>query len=90
MTYPVDIHDIEEQSLPAHVSLCAERYKHLDARITNIEKHLLAIDITLSEIRDAINHDHKAQLKQFLTWASVIIAGLLGTCGWLITHYVLR
>jgi len=90
MTYTVDTHEIESESLPAHVSLCAERYKHLDSRITSIEKHLIAIDITLSEIRDAINADHKAQFKQFLGWASIIITSLLATCGWLITHYVLK
>jgi hypothetical protein len=84
------LHDIESESLPAHVSICQERYKQLDSRIGSVERHLIAIDITLSEIRDAINHDHKAQLKQFLTWASVIITGLLGSCGWLLTHYVLR
>lgn len=88
--YPVDIHEIEEQSLPAHVSLCAERYKHLDARITNIEKHLLAIDITLSEIRDAINHDRKEDFQRILAWSGAIIAALLGSLGWVLTHYVLR
>lgn len=82
--------DIESESLPAHVSICQERYKQLDTRIGSVEKHLIAIDITLSEIRDALNHDRKEQFQRFLTWSGVIITALLGSCGWLLTHYVLR
>lgn len=84
------LHEIETESLPAHVSLCQERYKQLESRIDSIEKKLTGIDITLCEIRDAITQDRKEQFKQFLTWAGVVITALLGSCGWLITHYVVR
>jgi hypothetical protein len=84
------IHDIESENLAAHVSICQERYKQLDQRIDSVEKKLTGIDITLCEIRDAIQSDRKAQFKQFLTWAGVIITVLLGSLGWLLTHYVLR
>jgi hypothetical protein len=84
------LHDIESESLAAHVALCAERYQDLDSRITRIEKKLTSIDITLCEIRDSLNTDRKDQFRQILTWAGVIITTLLASVGWLLTHYVVR
>lgn len=84
------IHDIESESLPAHVSICQERYNQLDQRITSIERKLIGIDITLCEIRDAIQGDRKENFKLFLTWASVIITTLIGITGTVLYHYILR
>lgn len=84
------LYDIEAENLAAHVALCAERYEELDSRIVRIEKKLIDIDITLCEIRDAINRDRKDNFRLFLTWAGVIITTLLGSLGWVLTHYVLR
>ena len=84
------LHEIESESLAAHVALCAERYQDLDNRITRIEKKLTNIDITLCEIRDSLNRDRKDQFRQILTWAGVIITTLLASVGWLLTHYVVR
>lgn len=90
MTYPIDVHDIESASLPAHVSICQERYKQLDSRINGIEQHLVKIDEMLVEIRDTITVDRQDQFKMFLTWAGVIITTLIGSCGYLIAHYVIK
>lgn len=84
------LHEIESESLEAHVALCAERYQDLDSRITRIEKKLTDIDITLCEIRDEIKKDRKDLFRLFLTWAGVVIATLLASLGWVLTHYVFR
>jgi len=83
------LHEIESESLAAHVALCAERYQDLDNRINRIEKKLTDIDITLCEIRDEIKKDRKDNFRLFLGWAGVIITTLLASLGWVITHYVL-
>ena len=32
-----EISDIENESLPAHTAICAQRYKQLDLRLINLE-----------------------------------------------------
>ena len=83
-------HDIESESLPAHVSICQERYNQLDLRISNIETKLGNIDAILCEIRDKINQDHKEQFKVVLTAAGAVITTLSAAIGYLLMHYVLR
>ncbi len=90
MSQTAEIHEIETESLPAHVSLCAERYNRLDARISNIEDHLIRIDSALQDIKSAINDDRKAQFQAILTWSGGIITVLLGSTGWLFLQWISR
>ena len=90
MSYPIDVHDIESESLPAHVSICQERYKQLDLRLNSVEQHLIKIDNILVEIRDSVAQQQQDNSKMFLTWAGVVITTLIGTCGYLIAHYVIK
>ena len=85
-----NIFDIENTSLEAHVSLCAERYHQLDTRLTSVEIRLGRLESTLVEIRDLIAQDRNQLSNRFLIWASMIISILTGSCGYLLTHYVLK
>lgn len=82
--------DIEKISLEAHVDLCAERYQQITDKFDNVEKRLDRIDDCLVEIKEALTDTNKDNLKMYLTWAGVIITTLLGACGVLISHYVLK
>lgn len=43
--------EIENQSLPAHVSLCAQRYQHLDERIRSVEQKVDDVKKSLDRMR---------------------------------------
>jgi predicted nucleic acid-binding Zn-ribbon protein len=81
---------LEKKSLEAHVDLCAQRYHALEARLDQMDARLAKLETSVEEIRDAIIHGQKAQLKQVLGWATAIITVLLASTGTLFVHYVLR
>lgn len=85
-----DIHDIENTSLEAHVSLCAERYKQLETRLTNLEQRLDGIESTIKEIRDAVTKEKSTLDGRIIAAGGTVIATLVGAIGYLITHYVIK
>ena len=81
-------HDIESESLPAHVSICQERYQALEHRLDQVEHKIAEIHSVLRDIRDDIQdiRDHHAQ-----RWdtAQIALIGLLTTIiGALATHII--
>jgi len=45
-------HEIETESLPAHVSICEERYKILEMRMKNVE-------VSIEKLQELIRDVHK-------------------------------
>lgn len=64
--------DIEKQNLEAHVELCAQRYSHLDRRLTIIEEKV-------ESIIKCIGEGNKSMQKVIIGATTTIIAGLLST-----------
>lgn len=64
--------NIENTSLETHVSLCSERYDHLNARLDAIESQIVALSTRLQA-------DQHTQYRTYLAWAGVIITSLAGT-----------
>ena len=56
-------HDIESESLPAHVSICQERYQALEHRLDQVEHKIAEVHRVLRDIRDDLQdiRDHHAQ-----------------------------
>ena len=57
-------YDIESESLPAHVSLCQERYKALESRLDLMEEKITKIESMLVDIHHKLvtvnqNQDHR-------------------------------
>lgn len=48
--------DIESESLPAHVSICEQRYHNLDQRIQQIEQRIEKIEDLVGDIHAKIDH----------------------------------
>lgn len=69
-------HDIESESLPAHVSICQERYRHLENRLDRVDARLDSIDHNLEQIQHSIKSitDQHQNRWQHLQWA--VIGGL--------------
>lgn len=85
-----EIHEIENTSLEAHVSLCAERYKNLDTRLTNVEQRLNKIETGLVEIKELLQKDKNQLSGKVIVAAGTIITMLVSAIGFLLAHYVFK
>jgi hypothetical protein len=66
-----EISDIENESLPAHTAICAQRYKQVDLR-------LVALEIKMNDIQKDILEGQKSLKTTIITSAGTIVASLLG------------
>jgi tetrahydromethanopterin S-methyltransferase subunit G len=63
---------LEKENLEAHVDLCEQRYKNLEARMQNIESKV-------EHIHRDITSGQKSMTKVIIGAAGTIVAGLLST-----------
>ena len=68
----MDQNDIEAENLAVHVSVCQERYKALDSRLTTIEGKV-------EGIHNEISAGNKSMIKVIVASTGTIVAGLLST-----------
>jgi hypothetical protein len=66
-----EISDIENESLPAHTAICAQRYKQVDLR-------LVALEIKMNDIQKDILEGQKSLKTTIITSTATIVASLLG------------
>ena len=66
--------DIENESLPAHVSICSQRYKQLELRLVTLE---LKMDSVQREIIDG----QKSLKTVIISSAGSIVVALIGVIG---------
>jgi hypothetical protein len=86
----MDTTDIEKKSLEAHVELCAERYKLLELKLETLESNVDGLKTTINEVHGMMQIMAAKRNDQLVTWGSGIIGVLLGTIGWLVSHYILK
>lgn len=86
----VDTTDIEKKSLEAHVELCAERYRYLEEKLETVEETVVKLKSVIDEIHSMIHEMKDKRNNQLISWGIGIIAALVGTVGYLFTHYVLK
>ena len=75
------MHDIESESLPAHVSLCQERYRALEARLDGMEEKIQKIE---SLVLDIHNNLQKLSNRQNDRWSAAqvgVISLLISVIG---------
>jgi vacuolar-type H+-ATPase subunit D/Vma8 len=84
----MDTTEIEKKSLEAHVELCAERYKLLELKLDSLETNIGKVVDTMAALRAMMEKTTQKRTDQLLSWGIGIIGVLLGTIGWLATHYV--
>jgi hypothetical protein len=80
----------ESENLDLHTKLCAARYQQITQHFDVINLRLVNIESTLKEIQTAVSVNQTAMLTRFLSWGGVAILTMLGTIGFLISHYVLK
>jgi len=84
----MDTTEIEKKSLEAHVELCAERYKLLELKLDSLETNIGKVVDTMAALRAMMERSTQKRTDQLLSWGIGIIGVLLGTIGWLATHYI--
>ena len=82
--------DIEKKSLETHVELCAERYKYLEEKLENVEQTVITLNAVIREVHDMVQNMSNKHNDRLINWGIGIIVSLVGTVGWLVTHYVLK
>jgi len=84
----MDTTEIEKKSLEAHVELCAERYKLLELKLDSLETKISNVADNMAALRVMMEKSTQKRTDQLLSWGIGIIGVLLGTIGWLATHYI--
>jgi len=85
-----DTTDIEKKSLEAHVELCAERYRHLELKLENLDSDVGSVKTLAKEIHATVTKMDDRRNSQIIGWGLGFIGFLVATVGWLISHYVLK
>jgi prefoldin subunit 5 len=86
----MDTTDIEKKSLEAHVELCAERYRMLEMKIENVETNVGSVKKVVTEVHEMMQKITDKQTDRLISWGIGIIGFLVGTVGWLLSHYVFK
>jgi hypothetical protein len=82
-----DTTDIEKKSLEAHVELCAERYRLLETKMESVEEKVMVLHGVIAELRNMMQTMATKRNDQIINWGVGIITLLVGTVGWLASHY---
>lgn len=85
-----DTTDIEKKSLEAHVELCAERYRSLDARLDTLTEKIGHVEKSTNEINEKLSEMAEKNNDRVLNWTLGTIIALVSMVGWLLTTYVLK
>ena len=82
--------DIEKKSLEAHVDLCAQRYRFLEAKLEDVEGKITSLSTVVREVHDMVHRMAEKRNDQIITWGVGIIGVLLSSTVWLVFQYVLK
>jgi len=85
-----DTTDIEKKSLEAHVELCAERYRHLELKLENLDSDVSSVKTLAKEIHATVTKMDDRRNSQIIGWGLGLIGLLVATLGYLISHYILK
>ena len=82
--------EIENESLEAHVEICAVRYSNLETKLENLEHRMDKLEGYLVSIKESLDDKFEGRGKQsvsiIVTILSVVLTGLLG----LLAHIVFK
>ena len=65
--------DIEKKNLEAHVELCAERYKNLDHKLSNLDTRMTVIESHIVDIKESITNKTGGINKQMIAIGTTIV-----------------
>ena len=65
--------DIEKKNLEAHVELCAERYKNLDHKLSNLDDRMTVIEGHIVDIKESITNKTGGINKQMIAVGTTVL-----------------
>jgi predicted nucleic acid-binding Zn-ribbon protein len=74
------------ENLEAHVELCAERYKQLENKLTDVEQRLDKVENHLIEIKDTITNKTSGIDSRFITIGTTILGVMFSAIIGLLVH----
>jgi len=77
--------DIESHSLPAHVSICEQRYHNLDQRIQQIEQRIEKIEDMVCNIYQKLDQMAQTHHNRWDTAQVSTIGVLMAVCSYFMT-----
>lgn len=80
--------DIEKKSLEAHVELCAERYRALDSRFSDLGEKISKVEGIVEEVHGMLHKITERRNNQLINWGVGIIGTLVGIIGYLLSSHV--
>ena len=72
--------DIENESLPAHVSICSQRYKQLELRLINLE-------LRFSDMQKDMIDGQKSLKSVIISSAASVVVALIGVIGTILMKF---
>jgi len=82
--------EIEKKSLEAHVELCAQRYKFLEMKLTEVDSDVKNVKNHVESITNKLDIMGNKRNDQLIGWGIGLIGFLVATLGWLLSNYVLK
>jgi len=80
MTDIAETSDIENESLPAHVSICSQRYKQLELRLVTLE-------VKMDSVQKEIIDGQKSLKTTIISSAGSIVIALIGVIGTILMKF---
>lgn len=68
--------DIEKENLEAHVELCAERYKQLETKLSDLDERMTKVEGYLVEIKESISNKSGDTTKTIITIGTTVIGAM--------------
>jgi predicted nucleic acid-binding Zn-ribbon protein len=68
--------DIEKENLEAHVELCAERYKQLETKLSDLDERMTKVERHLVDIKDSISNKSGDTTKTIITIGTTVVGAM--------------
>lgn len=85
-----DTTEIEKKSLEAHVELCAERYRQLEAEIKHTNTALESMRTMIQDVHNMVHAITEKRNTQLINWGVGLMGAMAAVIGFLISHYVIK
>jgi len=79
-----DTTELEKKSLEAHVDLCAQRYRFLEEKITDMDEKIQAVGDTVADVKTSVDKMAEKNNDRLINWGVGIIVFLVGVIGYLL------
>lgn len=80
--------DIEKENLEAHVELCAERYKNLENKLSNLDTRMTKVEEHLVAIRETITEKAGSSDKTLITIGTTLMAAAISAIVVLLVNFI--